>query len=67
MELRKRIEGDVAVLTLAGKVMGGPEPMEKYKGELNTLADEGIKKVVLDLSGGAVSTSCCSTDSRWRT
>ena len=50
MELSKRVDGEVAVLTLSGKVMGGPDSMEKFKSVIKALIDDGITKAILDLS-----------------
>ena len=50
MKIKERIEGDIAVLTLSGNMMGGPETLvlhEKVKG----LISDGIKKIVIDLKG----------------
>ena len=51
MKLKTRKEdGDVAVLEMKGKVMGGPD-FTLFNDELHQLVDEGIKKFVFDLSG----------------
>ncbi len=49
MKIKERIEGDVVVLAISGKMMGGPETLEiqeKVKG----LLSDNLKKFVFDLS-----------------
>ncbi len=50
MKIKERIEGDIAVLTLSGNMMGGPETTALHDRVKSLIAD-GIKKVVIDLKG----------------
>ncbi len=48
MRIKEKIEGDVAILELHGKMMGGPETLalqEKVRG----LVADGLHKIVIDL------------------
>jgi len=49
MRIKEKIEGDVAVLSLSGKMMGGPETAELQKHVKNLLSDK-IDKIVVDLA-----------------
>lgn len=49
MKIKRREEGDVIVLEVSGKVMGGPDS-EKFREVIAGLIDEGTKKVLVDLS-----------------
>ncbi len=49
MRITEKIEGDVAVLTLSGKMMGGPETAELQKHVKSLLADK-IDKIVVNLA-----------------
>ena len=48
MRIKEKIEGDVAVLSLSGKMMGGPETAELQKYVKNLLADK-IDKIFVVL------------------
>ena len=50
MKINKNPQGEVMVLELSGKIMGGPDH-EKFKAEIHGILDEGFRKVVLDFSG----------------
>lgn len=50
MQIKEKIMGDVAVLTLKGKLMGGPDTMTVHEKVRSLIADK-IKKVVIDLGG----------------
>jgi anti-sigma B factor antagonist len=41
-------QGDVVIISLAGKIMGGPEAAE-INDKINQLMDEGKLKVIIDL------------------
>ena len=41
--------GDIVVLSLNGKIMGGPEATE-INGEINKLIDAGKLKIIIDLN-----------------
>ncbi len=48
MEIREEIRGDVAVLFLSGKMMGGPDTMRVHEHTKGLIAD-GLRKLVIDL------------------
>ena len=50
MKIKEKIEGDVAVLTVTGNMMGGPDTMEIHE-RVKSLSADGIKRVVIDLKG----------------
>ncbi|MCB1184472.1 STAS domain-containing protein [bacterium] len=50
MKIKQNPQGDIMVLELSGKIMGGPD-FDKFKGEINGLIEKGTKNVVLDMSG----------------
>ncbi|MBN2367222.1 MAG: STAS domain-containing protein [Calditrichaeota bacterium] len=68
MKIKEKIEGDVAVLTVSGNMMGGPETMSVHD-KVKSLTADGIKKVVIDLknvkwmnsSGLGVLMACMTT------
>ncbi|MFC1554913.1 STAS domain-containing protein [candidate division KSB1 bacterium] len=49
MGVKEKIVGDVAVLTLSGKLMGGKETNEVHEKVKSLIADD-VRKVVIDLS-----------------
>lgn len=49
MAVKEKIQGDVAVLHISGKLMGGDETKEVHEKVKSLLADK-IKKIVIDLS-----------------
>lgn len=50
MKIKEKIENKVAILTLTGKMMGGPETTALHD-YIRRLMGDGIKKVVIDLGG----------------
>jgi anti-sigma B factor antagonist len=50
MKIKEKIENHVAVLSLSGKMMGGPETTALHD-HVKGLIKEGINKVVIDLAG----------------
>ena len=50
MKIKQNPQGEVMVLELSGKIMGGPD-FDKFKGEIADLIDNGFTNVVLDMSG----------------
>jgi anti-sigma B factor antagonist len=44
------MEGDIVVMTLSGKVMGGPD-YEKFHGEIKGLIEQDHRKFLFDFSG----------------
>lgn len=49
MKLKERMVGDVAILSLSGKLLGGPPGSEEFRDKIYALIDQGIVKVVVDL------------------
>ena len=49
MKIKEKIEGDVAILSLSGRMMGGPETNE-VQTKIKSLLTDDIKKVVVDLA-----------------
>nr|MBN2278523.1 STAS domain-containing protein [candidate division Zixibacteria bacterium] len=49
MKITDEVKGDVAIIHLEGKVMGGPDST-MFHGKLHELANGGTKKVVIDLA-----------------
>jgi anti-sigma B factor antagonist len=68
MKIKEKIESHVAVLTLSGKMMGGPETTALHD-HIRGLINDGIIKVVIDLgevkwmnsSGMGVLMACMTT------
>ncbi|MBN2424269.1 MAG: STAS domain-containing protein [Calditrichaceae bacterium] len=68
MKIKEKIEDHVAVLTLSGKMMGGPETTALHD-HVKGLIRDGVKKVVIDLgdvkwmnsSGMGVLMACMTT------
>ena len=50
MKIKEKIENHVAVLSLSGKMMGGPETTALHD-HVRGLVNDGINKVVIDHSG----------------
>lgn len=50
MKVKESIENHVAILSLTGKMMGGPETTALHD-HVKGLIKDGITKVVIDLSG----------------
>jgi len=48
MQINEQMKGDVAVISLKGKLMGGPETTAIHD-KVKDLVDNDIKKVVIDL------------------
>ena len=48
MKIQESIEGEIAVLTLKGKMMGGPD-MQDLHDHIKGLMSDGVNKVVADL------------------
>ena len=68
MKIKEKIENHVAVLTLSGKMMGGPETTALHD-HIRGLISDGITKAVIDLgdvkwmnsSGMGVLMACTTT------
>ena len=52
MQIQHDVSGDVAVLHLQGKIMGGPDATSLHE-KLHELIDKGTLSVVVDLEGVA--------------
>lgn len=50
MKIKQNAQGEVMVLELSGKIMGGPDH-DKFKAEVNEVLEKDFKNVVLDFSG----------------
>jgi anti-sigma B factor antagonist len=50
MKIKEKIENQVAILTLRGKMMGGPETIALHD-HIRGLLKDGMNKVVIDLGG----------------
>jgi len=50
--MRTKIHGDVGVISLKGKMMGGSETTKLYE-KVNDLISKDIKKIILDLKSVA--------------
>ena len=48
MKIPERVQNGAAILSLSGKLMGGPE-MEEFEHRISELHAAGIKRVVLDM------------------
>ena len=49
MKIKQSLQGDVMVLQVSGKIMGGPDH-EKFQGEVKELIAEGYVDVLLNMS-----------------
>lgn len=49
MKIKTRKIDDVVVISLSGKLMGGPPASEEIKAEVYKHLDDGVKKFVFDL------------------
>ena len=49
MKVKSRMVGDVAIISLSGKLLGGPPASDEIKNEVYKLLDDGVKKFVFDL------------------
>ena len=50
MKIVERMIGDVAVLEVSGKLLGGPPGSQEFKNKIYELIDKDVKKVVVDLA-----------------
>ena len=50
MKIKEKIENRVAILSLSGKMMGGPETTALHD-HIRGLLNDGVNKVVIDLGG----------------
>ena len=50
MNIKERRVGDVAILDLSGKLMGGPENSQLFRDHIYQLLDDGIRKIVVNLA-----------------
>jgi anti-sigma B factor antagonist len=49
MKIKEKITGNVAILSVAGNMMGGPETAALHE-KVKSLLSDGIKNVIIDLS-----------------
>lgn len=49
MKIKEKMEKDIAILTITGNMMGGPETTALHD-KIKSLMADGIKKVIIDLS-----------------
>ena len=50
MKVKTQMEGDIAIVHVSGKLMGGPES-ENLRNEIKQLLDKGTAKFVINLKG----------------
>lgn len=50
MKVKEKIEGDVAILSVSGNLMGGPDTAKLHE-KVKSLIADGLTKVVIDLKG----------------
>lgn len=50
MKVKERMMGDVAILDLSGKLLGGPPVSDEIKDKIYGLIDRGVRKVVINLA-----------------
>lgn len=50
MQLKEKIENDVAVLTFKGDLLGEPDTT-KIRDKIHSLVSDNVKKIVIDLGG----------------
>ncbi|MFQ5641171.1 MAG: STAS domain-containing protein [bacterium] len=50
MHIKERRVGDVAILDVSGKLLGGPENSQAFKDTIYSLLEQGILKVVVNLA-----------------
>ncbi|MCK6622907.1 MAG: STAS domain-containing protein [Calditrichaceae bacterium] len=50
MKIKEKMEGDIAVLTVSGNMMGGPDSSVLHD-KVKSLISDGLKKVVVDIKG----------------
>ncbi|RMD91602.1 MAG: anti-sigma factor antagonist [Calditrichaeota bacterium] len=48
MQIKEQMQGDVAIINLKGKLMGGPETQAIHE-KVKEMVENGVKKVVIDL------------------
>ena len=49
LNIKQNLKGDVMVLNLSGKIMGGPDH-EKFQTEIKTLISDGYVDILLDMN-----------------
>jgi len=48
MKISRRSEGDIAVISLGGKLMGGPDA-DQVRESIKGCLDDGVKNILMDL------------------
>lgn len=49
MKISTRMLGEVAIVELSGKLLGGPPTSDEIRNEIYRLLDDGVRKFVMDL------------------
>lgn len=50
MKIKEKMEGDIAILSVSGNMMGGPDTSALHE-KVKSLVADGVKKVVIDIKG----------------
>ncbi len=50
MKINQKTDGDITIIELSGKVMGGPDH-DKFKGAVTEMLESGGRKFILNLEG----------------
>ncbi len=50
MKIKEKMDGEIAILTVSGNMMGGPDSTALHE-KVKSLINDGIKKVVIDIKG----------------
>ncbi len=50
MKIKERVSGDVVILDISGKIMGGPPDSQEFKDAIYKYLEKGINKVVVNLA-----------------
>jgi anti-sigma B factor antagonist len=50
MKIKEKIERNIAILTITGNMMGGPETVALHE-KVKSLIADGVKNVIIDLKG----------------
>ncbi|MBD3289306.1 anti-sigma factor antagonist [candidate division KSB1 bacterium] len=50
MEIESNVKNSIAIIALSSKILGSPEDTKLFENRVTTLMDQGINKVILDLS-----------------
>ena len=50
MKIKQNPQGQIMVLEVSGKIMGGPD-FDRFKGQITEVIENGFKDVILDMDG----------------